>query len=185
VRAVFPTVGEQRCWTRRLVNVLDLPPKKLQAEARELLTKIPYAETRTEAERQKRESQVWATKKGVATAGRRLEEDWERLVTFYAFRKEYWKRLRTTNVVASPFAAARLRTAAAKRLRSSGRRSWSRSRASAGWMQPSACRRSPRAPCTSTGCERSGVTRRRLPDLVYTALDKTSPAGAVSVPARG
>ena len=114
---VFPLVSEQRCWNHRLVNVLDTLPKKLQAEARALLTKIPYAQTRAEAERQKRAFQAWATKKGVAAAGRRLEEDWERLVTFYAFPKEHWKHLRTTNVVESPFAAVRLRTAAAKRFK--------------------------------------------------------------------
>jgi putative transposase len=117
VRTVFPTVGEQRCWNHRIVNVLDSLPKKLQAEARELLTKIPYAATRAEAERLKRGFQVWATKKGVPAAGRRLEEDWERLVTFYAFPKEHWKHLRTTNVVESPFAVVRLRTAAAKRFK--------------------------------------------------------------------
>ena len=117
VRTVFPTVGEQRCWNHRLVNVLDTLPKTLQAEARELLTTIPYADTRAEAERQKRAFQAWATKKGVAAAGRRLEDDWERLVTFYAFPKEHWKHLRTTNVVESPFAAVRLRTAAAKRFK--------------------------------------------------------------------
>ena len=117
VRAVFPTVGEQRCWNHRIVNVLDVLPKKLQVEARELLTKIPYAETRAAAERQQREFQTWATKKGVAAAGRRLEEDWGRLVTFYAFPTEHWKHLRTTNVVESPFAAVRLRTAAAKRFK--------------------------------------------------------------------
>jgi len=114
---VFPLVSEQRCWNHRLVNVLDTLPKKLQAEARALLTKIPYAQTRAEAERQKRAFQAWATKKGVAAAGRRLEEDWDRLVTFYAFPKEHWKHLRTTNVVESPFAAVRLRTAAAKRFK--------------------------------------------------------------------
>jgi transposase-like protein len=117
VGTVFPTVREQRCWNHRLVNVLDTLPKKLQAEARELLTKMPYAATRAEAERLKRGFQAWATKKGVAVAGRRLEEDWERLVTFYAFPKEHWKHLRTTNVVESPFAAVRLRTAAAKRFK--------------------------------------------------------------------
>ena len=35
-------------------------------------------------------------------------------VTFYAFPKEHWKRLRTTNVMESPFAVVRLRTAAAE-----------------------------------------------------------------------
>jgi transposase-like protein len=108
VRTVFPAVSEQRCWNHRLVNVLDTLPQKLQAEARELLTKIPYAETWAEAERQKRAFQAWATKKGLAAAARRLDADWERLVTFYAFPKEHWKHLRTTNVVESPFAAVRL-----------------------------------------------------------------------------
>jgi putative transposase len=117
VRMVYPTVGEQRCWNHRIVNVLDALPKKLQAEARALLTKIPYAETQAEAEHQKRHFQAWATKKGAAAAARRLDDDWDRLVTFYAFPKEHWKHLRTTNVVESPFAAVRLRTAAAKRFK--------------------------------------------------------------------
>jgi transposase-like protein len=117
VGTVFPAVREQRCWNHRLVNVLDTLPKKLQAEAREWLTKIPYAATRAEAERLKRAFQAWATKTGMAAAGRRLEEDWDRLVTFYAFPKEHWKHLRTTNVVESPFAAVRLRTGAAKRFK--------------------------------------------------------------------
>ena len=117
VATVFPEVDEQRCWNHRIVNVLDTLPQKLQSEGRALLTKIPYAETREEAERQKGAFQAWATKKGVPAAGRRLAEDWERLVTFYAFPKEHWKHLRTTNVVESPFAAVRLRTAAAKRFK--------------------------------------------------------------------
>src|SRR5260370_1292510 len=85
VGAVSRAGSEQRCWNHRLVNVLDTLPKPLQAEARELLTKIPYAETRAEAERQKRTFQAWATKKGVAAAGRRLDEDSGRPVTFYPF----------------------------------------------------------------------------------------------------
>ncbi len=36
-------------------------------------------------------------------------------MTFYHFPREHWKHLRTTNPVESPFAAVRLRTAAAKR----------------------------------------------------------------------
>jgi transposase-like protein len=117
VATVFPQVAEQRCWNHRIVNVLDTLPQKLQGEGRAFLTKIPYAETREEAERQKGAFQAWATRKGVPAAGRRLAEDWDRLVTFYAFPKEHWKHLRTTNVVESPFAAVRLRTAAAKRFK--------------------------------------------------------------------
>src|SRR5919201_177486 len=50
-----------------------------------------------------------------ARAGALLEEDGERMVTFYAFPQEHWKHLRTTNVVEAPFARVRLRTNAAKR----------------------------------------------------------------------
>jgi putative transposase len=117
VATVFPEAEAQRCWNHRIVNVLDTLPEKLQGEGRALLTQIPYAETRAEAERQQRAFHAWATKKGVPAAGRRLAEDWERLVTFYAFPKAHWKHLRTTNVVESPFAAVRLRTGAAKRFK--------------------------------------------------------------------
>ena len=115
--AVFPEAAEQRCWNHRLVNILDKLPLTLQAAARSLLTKIPYAETREEAERQKGAFQTWATKHGHAEVGRALERDWERLMTFYQFPKEHWKHLRTSNPVESPFAAVRLRTAAAKRFK--------------------------------------------------------------------
>jgi len=37
------------------------------------------------------------------------------MITFYSFPKQHWKHLRTTNAIESPFAAVRLRTAAAKR----------------------------------------------------------------------
>jgi len=115
--AVFPMVREQRCWNHRIINVLDKLPRRLQAEARALLTKIPYAETREEAEGQKRAFQAWCTRKGQGAVGRLLDQDWDRLVTFYAFPQAHWKHLRTTNVVESPFAAVRLRTAAAKRFK--------------------------------------------------------------------
>ncbi|MGH8630861.1 MAG: IS256 family transposase [Burkholderiales bacterium] len=115
--AVFPEAKEQRCWHHRLLNILDKLPLKRQAEARSLLTKIPYAETREEAERQKQAFQAWCMKHGHAEVGRALDRDWERMVMFYEFPREHWKHLRTSNPVESPFAAVRLRTAAAKRFK--------------------------------------------------------------------
>src|SRR5262245_49684366 len=115
--AVFPAAKEQRCWNHRILNVLDKLPLKRQVEARMLLTKIPYADTRDEAERQKRAFQAWCTKHGHAAAGHALDRDWDRMVMFYAFPREHWKHLRTSNPVESPFAAVRLRTAAAKRFK--------------------------------------------------------------------
>jgi putative transposase len=70
--AVFPEAAEQRCWNHRLLNVLDKLPLKRQAEARSLLTQIPYAETRAAAERQKRAFQAWCTKRGQAEGGRSI-----------------------------------------------------------------------------------------------------------------
>jgi transposase-like protein len=115
--AVFPEAKEQRCWNHRILNLLDKLPLKRQAEARSLLTTIPYAETRADAARQKWAFQAWCTKRGQAEVGRALDHDWERMVTFYQFPREHWKHLRTSNPVESPFAVVRLRTAAAKRFK--------------------------------------------------------------------
>jgi transposase-like protein len=113
--AVFPEAKEQRCWNHRLLNVIDKLPLKRHAEARSLLTKIPYAETREEAERQKPAFQAWCTKRCHAEVGRTLDRDWDRMVTFYEFPGEHWKHLQTSNPVESPLAAAaRSRTAAKK-----------------------------------------------------------------------
>ena len=50
---VFPKARKQRCWNHRILNLLDRVPKSRQAEARRLLTPIPCAEARKEAERLK------------------------------------------------------------------------------------------------------------------------------------
>ena len=46
-----------------------------------------------------------------------IEEDWERMVSYYGYPRAHWRHLRTTNVIESPFAALRLRTDAAKRFK--------------------------------------------------------------------
>lgn len=114
---VFPEAKEQRCWNHRIVNILDRVPKKLQGQARALLTRIPYAETRDEAEQLKREFQAWCRKHKAPQAGEVLDHDWGRMLTFYEFPKEHWRHLRTTNVVESPFDRVRMRTTAAKRFK--------------------------------------------------------------------
>jgi putative transposase len=112
---VFPEAKEQRCWNHRIMNIMDQVPKKQQPEARQLVTKIPYAGTREQAEKLKRDFQAWCRKRNLEAAAKRLDDDWERMMTFYGFPKEHWQHLRTTNVVESPFAVVRLRTTAAKR----------------------------------------------------------------------
>ena len=50
---VWPEAAEQRCWNHKIVNVLDQLPRSVQPKARELLSAIPYAATRAEAERRR------------------------------------------------------------------------------------------------------------------------------------
>ena len=115
-RAVWPEAEEQRCWNHKMRNVLDRLPKREQPEAKELLRAVVYAPTRAEALKARhgfaKRYGPWYPK-AVAV----LEDDWERMITFYAFPEDHWKHLRTTNVVESPFAAVRLRTSAAKRFK--------------------------------------------------------------------
>lgn len=115
--SVYPDAQEQRCWNHKIVNVLDKLPRKVQPQAKQQLTDIAYAESRTEADEKRRVFLGWCRKEGYRSAGETLIRDWERMVTFFRFPQEHWKHLRTTNIVESPFAALRLRTDAAKRFR--------------------------------------------------------------------
>ena len=114
VAEIWPHTAEQRCWNHRILNVLNKLPKSVQAEARGLLTQIPYAPTRQEAK--KRRDQFAKRFRGqYPDAAALLERDWDRMVTFYDYPEAHWQHLRTTNVIESPFASVRLRTNAAKR----------------------------------------------------------------------
>jgi len=114
--AVYPSSLEQRCWNHKLRNVLDVVPLKHQPAVKTHLQQIAGAESRREAERL-----MCTFKKAYERvhpkAVERLERDWERMTSYYAFPKEQWKHIRTTNVIESPFAAVRLRTGAAKRFK--------------------------------------------------------------------
>lgn len=107
---------EQRCWNHRITNVIDRMPKKVWLEAKELLRKMPYAESRAACERL-RDQFVGRYGKLYPKAAETLCRDWERMVTFYRFPKDHWTHLRTTNPVESPFSCVRLRTDAAKRFK--------------------------------------------------------------------
>ena len=117
LRNVYPEAAEQRCWNHKILNVLDKLPTRQHVAAKKLLCQIPYAATRREAERQREQFLHWCRQRGYPAATQCLETDWERMVTFYRFPKAQWQHLRTTNPVESPFAAARLRTDAAKRFK--------------------------------------------------------------------
>ena len=115
LRNVYPEAAEQRCWNHKILNVLDKLPKREQAQAKLLLCRIPYSQSRKEAERLRSIFSTWCHERAHQAASEALERDWERMVTFYHFPREHWQHLRTTNPLESPFAALRLRTDAAKR----------------------------------------------------------------------
>jgi putative transposase len=94
---VFPESAEQRCWIHKMRNVLDCVGKKKLAQAKEMLTTIMYAKTRKEAEDGKSVFQKWARAEGYAKAESILDQDWYRMLTYYAFPAEHWIHLRTTN----------------------------------------------------------------------------------------
>jgi transposase-like protein len=81
-----------------------------------LLRSMSYAESRSECERQ-RDRFISRYRKSYSNATETLLNDWERMVTLYAFPKEHWVHLRTTNIVESPFDMIRLRTNAARRFK--------------------------------------------------------------------
>jgi transposase-like protein len=117
LRHVYPEAEEQRCWNHKIINVLDKLPKRQQVAGTALLRQIPAAPTRREAERRRDQFVAWCGQHGDADAAKCLMPDWERLVAFYRFPQSHWPHLRTSNPVESPFAAARLRTDAAKRFK--------------------------------------------------------------------
>ena len=112
----WPTAKEQRCWNHKIVNVLDRLPQKVQSEATALLRDIWKSDSLAQADKA-RGRFCKRFDADYPEAVKTLKEDWERMVAFYDFPKEHWKHLRTTNIIESPFATARLRTGASKRFK--------------------------------------------------------------------
>lgn len=117
LRDVFPATTEQRCWFHKMANVVDKLPKKKQAEAKVALRDIYQAPTRVEAQAR---IEAFAERFGSAypRAVECLRGEEDALLAFYAFPKEHWKSIRTTNPIESTFSSVRLRTNATRRMRS-------------------------------------------------------------------
>ena len=87
LRNVYPQAAEQRCWNHKIVNVLAKLPKRQQDQAKLMLRTIPYAPTRTEAERLRTVFTRWCGDHSYEAASEALERDWDRMVTFYGLPK--------------------------------------------------------------------------------------------------
>jgi len=100
----------------KLANVTDKLPPTRQAEARTKLREIMYAPD-AKAARARIELFAQSLQRDYPKAAACVRDDVDRMVAYYDFPPGSWKHLRTTNPIESIFASVRLRTDAAKRLR--------------------------------------------------------------------
>jgi len=117
VRAVFPGSRHQRCWVHKMRNILDKVPKKAHDEVLEQLRRIYRAESHKDALDLRREF-IRRYRSIYPKAVQSLEEAGGALFTYFAFPSRHWIHLKTTNPIESLFATVRLRTQAARRMRS-------------------------------------------------------------------
>lgn len=108
--------AQQRCWKHKITNVLDKLPKKHHADALAALREIMYAEHEPHA-RRRLEDLAKSYQRSYPKAAACLRDDADRMFAYYRFPAGSHKNLRTTNPIESIFASTRLRTDAAKRLR--------------------------------------------------------------------
>ena len=117
VSAVYPHAGHQRCWVHKMRNVIVHFPKRLHAEVKAVLRQMYDATT---SEESKRLMSQFADLYG-NTYPRAVEcllKDQDVLLSYFDYPREHWKSLKTTNPIESVFATVKLRTNAARRIKS-------------------------------------------------------------------
>jgi putative transposase len=114
---VYPKADHQRCWVHKMRNVLACFPKRLHDEVTRLLQRLYAADTRAEA--QTLMAQFAETyQREYPRAVECLHKDQAALLTYFAYPKEHWLSLKTTNPIESIFATVKLRTNATRRIKS-------------------------------------------------------------------
>ncbi|HSR49672.1 MAG TPA: IS256 family transposase [Acidobacteriota bacterium] len=109
--------AQQRCTNHKTMNVVDKLPVKERPEYIKRLRAVWQASNESASRRLAANLVRDLRAAGYERAGRCLEDDLDRCLTFYQFPEVHWSHLRTTNVIESPFASVRLRTNAAKRFK--------------------------------------------------------------------
>lgn len=117
VDTVYPKADHQRCWCRKKRNVLVYFPKRLHEDVKRLLRQMYDADTKDEAETlMARFAEAYG--RTYPRAVECLLKDKDALLTYFAYPKEHWVSLKTTNPIESIFATVKLRTNAARRIKS-------------------------------------------------------------------
>jgi putative transposase len=109
IRTVYPRVRHQRCWVHKMRNILEKARKSDYDEVKAGAQAIYLAESRAQAEAAFRRFRArWRGRyPGVV---RRLGKDLPELLSFFAFPRHLWRKLRTTNVIERCFVEVRRRT---------------------------------------------------------------------------
>ncbi len=109
IRTVYPRVRHQRCWVHKMRNILEKARKCDYDEIKAGAQAIYQAASRAHAEAAFRRFRArWQrTYPGVV---KRLGRDLPELLSFFAFPRHLWRKLRTTNVIERCFVEVRRRT---------------------------------------------------------------------------
>jgi putative transposase len=109
IATVYPRARHQRCWVHKMRNILEKVRKADYEEVKTGAQAIYLAAGRRQAEASFRRFRArWWRDYG--TMVRRLERDLPELLSFFAFPRPRWRKLRTTNVIERCFVEVRRRT---------------------------------------------------------------------------
>jgi putative transposase len=106
MRTVYPRVPHQRCWVHKMRNILEKARKHDYDEVKVGAQAIYLADSRAQAVAAFRSR--WC--RPYPAMVRRLPQDLPELLSFFAFPRHLWRKLRTTNVIERCFVEVRRRT---------------------------------------------------------------------------
>lgn len=105
----FPAAARQRCVVHKMDNVLDYVPSKQREQVEPELKALFYQKDRQAAD-QAVAAFIEKYQKIYPSAIECLQRDLEACLTFYAYPKEHWKTIRTTNVIERLFGEVKRRS---------------------------------------------------------------------------
>jgi putative transposase len=114
---VYPKADHQRCWCHKMRNISSYFPKRLQSEVKVLLREMYYASTK-EKSLKLMDSFAERFNGDYPRAVECLLKDQDKLLTYFSYPQQHWQSIKTTNPIESIFASVKLRTRAAKRIKS-------------------------------------------------------------------
>jgi len=109
IGSVYPRVRHQRCWVHKMRNILEKARKCDYDQVKAGAQAIYQAQSRAQAEAAFRRFRArWQNR--YPSVVKRLGQDLPELLSFFAFPRHLWRKLRTTNVIERCFVEVRRRT---------------------------------------------------------------------------